>query len=190
MIIQAVKPHVARRLAPAVRDPQRKLVVDAALAPALGLVPAPAGKEHDAFVKAARGFAMSQLGVPSPLTLKLAPGLASAALPPGADDMSLRFALGRMEDALKEELGPGVFSGLSFVLAARENVPKLLDPSKPMFDRTLAGAKVVSSTAKALEHLWPQIRPWREVLGVVVTVAEGGRVAYLGYQAYAARTPG
>jgi hypothetical protein len=191
MIIQAVKPGVARRLAPAVRDPQCKLVVDAALAPALGLTPAPAPADptHDAFLKAARGYAMARLGVPSPLTLKLAPGLAAAVLPPGTDDMTLRFALGRMEEALKEELGPGMFSGLSFVLAARENVPKLLDPSKRLVDRGLAGAKVVNGAARALEQVWPQIRPWREVLGVALTVAEGGRVAYLGYQAYATPTP-
>jgi hypothetical protein len=185
MIIQTYKGGVARNLVTGVADPgTRLIVVESALASLGPAAPAAASEAEAQFQKAMKGFVYGQMGVPSPLTLRVLPGLSAMVTPPGGSDIPLLHVLGLMEDALRKELGPSAFAGMSIVLTAHETLPKLFDDTQPTFDRVVGGAKLVKGAAQALEAVWPVIGPWREVLGVAIQAADIGKLVYLGCEAY------
>jgi hypothetical protein len=186
MIIQTYQGGVARKLATGVADPGTRLIVDEAALASLGPATVAAAADADAkFQKALKGFVYGQIGVPSPLTLRVLPGLSAMVTPPGGSDIPLLQALGLMEDALSKEMGPSAFAGMSIVLTAHVTLPKLFDATQPPFDRVVVGAKLVKGAAQALEGVWPVIGPWREVLGVAIQAADIGKLVYLGCETQA-----
>jgi len=191
MIIQSYKGGVARTLATGIADKSTRLIVDEAVLPSLGPVNmASAGSNDAEFQKALKGFVYAQAGVPSPLTLRVLPGLSALVTPPGGSDMPLLQAVGLMEDALRKEMGPSAFAGMAIVLTAHQTLPKIFDENVPSFDRAVVAAKLVKGAAQALEGVWPAIGPWREVLGVAIQAADIGKLVYLGCEAQpAAFTP-
>lgn len=176
----------ARALARPVGDPATRLLVDRAL-----LVPPPGppvavavGASEAAFRRAATSFAFRAVGVPTPLLLRAAPGLARFAAERGVDEVPLRFALAALDQELRAAVGAEAFAGLSLLLTARDTLPKLLDAGRPGAERGLAGLRLVASATTALALAYPRLGPWAELLGVAAKVGDGARVAYLGYRAY------
>jgi len=116
------------------QSPATRLLVDQALLAAPGAGPAPPRPCADeaAFLEAEKSFAFRCFGVPTPLPLRAAPGIAAFAAEHEVDDLSLRFALGELDGTLRAAIGEQAFAGLSLVLTARETLPKLFDGARPL----------------------------------------------------------